>query len=269
MICRFCGIESSEAVSFDEWVKPTFTDHDKLLDGDGVCPDCLFWFDERSEEMAARVGKDKPQRMRNYSHFVVSGEWTPLSKGDKERMQTLLLSSPFPELAAIAESGQKHIVFRARRNSPGATCGWIQFEEQSLFVQPQELRDLMELIEALYVHFSKGEIETGNYKPYRVMSFGVEQWQELEEQVKPLRGGLLFRVVLFLAQRRDDGRIEGAGNGPAMDSLAGDTAGLQEPLSAQHLAAVRGPREKRGVHKQPGQVRQLSLFEPECDGGQG
>jgi len=256
-------------MSFEKWVKPTFTDHDKLLAGDGVCSDCLFWFNERSKELATLVGKDKPQRMRNYSHFVQVDKWMPLSKGNKQRMQEILFTYPFPTLAAIADSGQKHIVFRARRNPPDSTCGWIQFEEQALFVQPQELKDLLELIETLYAHFSKGEIETGDYKSYRVMSFGVERWQGLEEQVNPRRGSLLFKVALFLAQRREDGQVEGASGGSAMDGLARDTAGLQETLPPQHLATVRGPREKRGVHKQPGQVRQLALFELECDDREG
>jgi len=266
MLCRFCGSESDKATSFQKWVKPTFTDRDKLLDGDSVCDDCLFWFDERSEELAELVGKDKPQRMRNYSHFVTGGEWIPLSKGNKQRMQDILLSETFPELAAIAESGQKHIVFRAQRNPPGATCGWVQFEEQALFIEPQELKSLLDLVEALYTHFSKGEIKTGNYKSYRIMQFSVEKWQELESKIKSHRGGLLFKLVLFLAQRSEDGQIKRASDGPTVDNMARNATGLQKALPSQHLATVRGQSKKRGVHEQSGQVRQLALFELERDG---
>lgn len=122
MICRFCG-KPGKGEDFQKWVKPTFTNHDKLLPGEIVCNDCLFWFEESSQELADRTDKDKPQRMRNYSHFIVGGEWHPLSKGDKAGMIELLTSVPFPELAAIAESGQKHIVFRATRNVPGSAAG--------------------------------------------------------------------------------------------------------------------------------------------------
>lgn len=122
MRCRFCG-GNGEGIQFQDWVKPTFTDRDKLLPGEIVCNACLFWFEEASQELANITGKDKPQRMRNYSHFVVNGEWIPLSKGDKARMVELLTSEPFPELAAIADSGQKHIVFRARRNPQGSKAG--------------------------------------------------------------------------------------------------------------------------------------------------
>jgi hypothetical protein len=38
-------------------------------------------------------------------------------------MLELLTTFPFPELAAIAESGQKHIIFRAPRNPAGQASG--------------------------------------------------------------------------------------------------------------------------------------------------
>lgn len=96
-------------------------DHDKLHDGSVVCHSCLFCFDDRSSALTTITGKDKPQRMRNYSHFVVNGRWHPLSKAAKPLMWQLL--TQFPEVAVIAVSGQKHLIFRAR---PGAekTSGW-------------------------------------------------------------------------------------------------------------------------------------------------
>jgi hypothetical protein len=209
--------------------------------------------------------------MRNYSHFVQGDEWTPLSKGDKRRMQDILLSPPFPVLAAIAQSGQKHIVFRAQRNPPESSCGWVQFEEQSLFVHPQELRDLLDIIEALYAHFSKGEIDTGDYKAYRVRQFGVDRWQYLETKIRPRRGGLLFKLGLFLAQRRDDdGKRTGtrASDGDALGSVARSASGVQENICSQNLGNLSERDTQRSAHnEQPGQVLQLALFEVELPCG--
>lgn len=268
MICRICG-QDGEGQLFEQWVKPTFTDWDKLKPGNIICTDCLFWFDERSEELARRVGKEKPQRMRNYSHFVVNGEWIPLSKGDKRRMQKLLLGAPFPELAAIAQSGQKHIIFRAPYNPVGSETGWVQFEEQSMFVIPAALRAMLDMIEALYVTFSKAEIETGQYKQYRIRAFGLEEWAALEREVTEWRGKPLFDLALFLAQKpedNDDADARGSRD-TARGHLEGDTGRLQEPVQAVDLAAVRGSRAQRGLHEQPGPVRQLTLFEPGGAGG--
>lgn len=263
-VCRFCG-QVGEGEAFRKWVRPTFTDHDKLLRGDIACFDCLFWFDEASAELAQRMGKDKPQRMRTYSHFVVDGVWTPLSKADKRRMRDFLLTPPFPELAVIADSGQKHLVFRATRNPAGVAAGWVQFEEAQLWVEPDELAGQMAVVDALYATFSKTEIASGQYLSWRIQEFGIELFLALEEQARAWRGSLLFALALFLAQKeeRHVDNARGAANGGdvAAGSLAGNTAGLQKQIPGKHLAAVRGSGVERGDDGQPGEVHQHALFE--------
>lgn len=265
-ICRFCG-QPGEGQPFAKWVKPTFTDHDKLQPGNIVCHDCLFWFEESSQELARIAGKDKPQRMRNYSHFIIKGQWVPLSKGDKPRMIDLLLGHSFPELAAIAESGQKHIVFRARRNPQGSQAGWVQFEEQSLWVEPDDLRFWLGLVGPMLGVFSKKEIKSGNYLPHRVLEFGFDQWQANEAKIKSQRGSLFFDLIIFLAQKKEtetDERNTGSSGNATGHHLAGDRQRLQESLPANDLATIRGHGQGKRLHQQPGKVRQLALFE---DGG--
>lgn len=260
MICRICGSRAADGTLFLDWVKPTFMDWDKLRPGKIICADCLFWFDERSEELAALVGKEKPQRMRNYSHFIVDGKWRPLSKGNKLQMRDILMGKPFPELAAIAMSGQKHLVFRATRNPLGAEAGWVQVEEQSLYLVPAELIAVLEPIERLHSGgFSKSEIETGDYAGYRVIKFGLEQWEALEQRIAPQRGSLLFALALFLAQKKGDssGRHQAASDQSAGDPVAGGTGGLQEPLPDEHLDTVREPDQEQRLHERP---RQMHLF---------
>lgn len=259
-VCRFCG-QQNEGNDFHKWVKSTFTDHDKLLPGSIICNDCLFWFEEKSTELAAKMDKNKPQRMRNYSHFIINETWTPLSKGDKSTMTKLLLSTPFPELAAIAESGQKHIVFRATRNPQGGKAGWVQFEEQSLWLEPDDLRQTLDAVEPALSTFSKGEIESGNYLPHRIMAYGLDAWQELEAIVKLLRGGLFFNLAIFLAQKREDNDNEGDSSRLAGNRVAGNRQRIQKSLSADDLGAIREHREGGSVHQQSRQVHQLGLFE--------
>ncbi len=260
-ICVFCGQEGS-GPAFSEWVKVTFTDYDRLQDGSIVCEGCLFFLDEHSTQLQEIMGKDKPQKMRNYSHFIVAGKWIPLSKADKKRMQDLLLSPPFPELAAIAVSGQKHIVIRARRNPPNSRTGFVQFEEHSIYINPPELKQLLHLIEYLYRGFSKAEIETGNYNPNRIISFGFAAWSEAETQLNAWRGRPIFPLALFLAQRSENGQnrdSQSTGSSPRSD-LEGDLPDLQEPLSNLNLDAVRGSDQERSIYQQPGEVHQLPLL---------
>jgi hypothetical protein len=193
--CWLCGGPAFMPIPLKDFIKPTFTDHDKIAcpDSNLVCAACVFCHNERSELLATMVGKDKPQRMRNYSHFVVDGKWIPLGKGNKAKMAELLLRKP--ELAIIAISGQKHIIFRAQP-------GWWQVEEQSALPFPSKLRELLGIIESLYVGFSKSEIESGNYAQYRIRKFGLPEWWALESQIKSERGGLPFTLALFLAQKK-------------------------------------------------------------------
>ena len=251
--CRLCG-SHEPGVPFAEWVKDTFTDFDRLLPGDTVCNDCLFWLDEKSTELMRRAGKDKLQKMRNYSHFVKGGQWTPYSKGDKAGMRRMLLEPPFPELAAIADSGQKHIVFKARRNEIGQSAGWIGFEEMPIWVEPDQLDERLTLLDEMLGIFSKGEIAGASYYPHRIMQYGLERWQVAEARVSHWRGSGLFALALFLAQGVKDERTSEESGADDRDSMDGNPGGLQEPLSHDHLGAVRAGDQKRRVHKQSPEV---------------
>lgn len=261
-ICRICGDEAN-GIRFSDWVKDTFTNHDLLRPGEIICDRCLFWFDQRSVELQERMGKDKPQKMQNYSHFVMDGKWEPVGKGDKRRMAALLLDSTFPEMAAIAVSGQKHLAFRARRNPPGQAGGWVQFEEQEVWIEQKKLREVLHWVETLYQEFTKGEIESGQYAPRRIMAFGVDRWKILEEQIKPIRSTELFQLALYLAQRSEDGNGKefASDDGDAVeDHLERDSIGLQEPVSDDDLESIRERDSERSVHGKPGEVRQYTLF---------
>lgn len=253
--CRVCGLDGA-GVPFDKWVRDTFTDHDKLLAGTILCDACQFCFEESSELLRQRVGKDKPQRMRNYSHFVLNGEWIPLSKGDKARMVSILRQSP--DVAIIAVSGQKHIIFRAQP-------GWWQIEEKGALPFGAQLWDLLDTVEALYTVFSKDEIETGRYDQRRIMLFGIVPFLQLESIVKPARGSLPLELALFLAQKKEEdngGLSEGVppSTETADSTLAQPGTGVQAEVRAEHLGTVSAPDPKRSVHREPEPVLQLSLF---------
>jgi CRISPR type IV-associated protein Csf1 len=112
-------------------------DHDKCAApaATHMCRACAWSFSERIE----MAGHDKPQRLRNYSHFVIGGKWHCLGKGQKREMQQILTHPPDSEwLGVIATSSQKHIIFRAPI-AVGATACTIQLEEHALTYQPPAL----------------------------------------------------------------------------------------------------------------------------------
>ena len=201
--CRACG-QISAGEEFTSWVRPTFTDHDKLFPGEIICAQCLFCFDDHNRELARRVGKQAPQRFRNYSHFVVSGEWIALSKANRRLMYELLLKEP--EVAVIAFTGQRHLAFRC-------PVGWWQIEETTSRPFPLRLTECMQLCGPLYAGgFTKTEIETGRYSHNKIHAFGLEAWRAIESQLCIWRGSLCFRLAVFLLQneeRKEDDAASG------------------------------------------------------------
>ena len=120
--CWLCGAETERGVAVKDRIKKTFTDigYAQNPDGEYICDACAWSMNERGVKLAALVGKSKPSRMRNFSHFVKGGVWRPCSKAAKSQMADLLTHEALPELAVIALSGQKHLVFKSRANPPGA-----------------------------------------------------------------------------------------------------------------------------------------------------
>jgi len=219
-VCVACGL-TGRGESFRDWVRGTFVDFDKLRPGEIVCDACEFCFTDRNPDLTRITGKDKPQRMRNYSHFVTGGCWSPVSQGDKPRMIALLTESP--EVAVIADSGQKHIIFRARP-------GWWQFEELAIRPNEDALLELIGDMRLLLVAFSKAEIKTARYAAHRITQFGFAYWRTIESRLKQRRGGAIFELALFLAQKEaNDGTSDDSGQS-VEPPLEGDRFGVQAPL---------------------------------------
>ena len=227
--CRLCGATDLGA-PFAAWVKDTFTDWDKLKAGTIICHACQFCTAEAAPGLMARVGKDKPQKMRNYSHFVLDGVWYPLSKGNKAEMRRLLFAAP--PVAVIAATGQKHLL-------PFARAGWWTFEMATVRPFPKKLAAILAVIEPLYqAGISKTEIETGRYDSGRIMAVGASAWKIAEDQIKRWRGSIALSLALFLAQKDDNHGTSGDSGSPALATVAGDRPGVQEQIPLFDLDAV-------------------------------
>lgn len=187
-VCRITG-KQSLGLPFDDWVRGTFTDHAFLKPGNIISNEALLCFDEASAEIQRKTGKDKPQRFRNYSHIVADGEWHCLTKADKKKIIDLL---PCAEVVCLADSGQKHIIFKARD-------GLWQLDD--LFVMPDidTFRMLhSKMMEMLTMGFIQEEIRTGNYIQGRIAKAGLSNWRPVEAALKDYRGSRIFTFTAWL-----------------------------------------------------------------------
>lgn len=187
--CRITGAKS-HGILFSKWVKDTFNDWNSILPGSIISNEALFCFDEASEILKKKTGKDKLQRFRSYSHIIHNNEWFCLTKADKPQIFNLISNGA--SLVCLAESGQKHILFKHRP-------GFWQIEND--FVYP----DIDKFI-VLHSHmcnlfaagFSQQEIISGQYKNFRIIKAGHELWSHYENLINPFRGSALFDFCSFM-----------------------------------------------------------------------
>jgi hypothetical protein len=188
-ICRITGIHG-KGLDFNKWIKPTFTDHASLLPGNIISNEALFCFDEASNEIMNKVGKDKPQRFRTYSHIIHDNKWHCLTKANKKEIFEMICSGA--KLVCLTDTGQKHILFKHK-------IGMWQLDE--LFIYPdieylQFLHSTMQNL--LHAGFTQTSIINGDYNLNFIAKNGFEVWKENEDKLKEHRGKPMFDFAAWM-----------------------------------------------------------------------
>lgn len=104
-------------------------------------------------------------------------------------MRELLRREPL--VAAIALSGQKHILFRCRP-------GWWQVEEDALRPNVEAVEAGLDIaVRLLDLGFSKAEVASGRYSHGRIWRTGeIELWRRLEQLAQSRRGSAYFALAV-------------------------------------------------------------------------
>lgn len=138
--CFYCGAPADcklvlSSSFIDWWIA-------KQPESKHICRGCEISIDEKIDI----PGKDKKQKTRNYSWLITSERKQHYTKGDKLAIAEVLLNPPpAPWAFAIAESGQKHLLYRTPVNSHDAEPYAVQLELTTVSYTPAELRERMEL----------------------------------------------------------------------------------------------------------------------------
>lgn len=197
-LCWLCGSPTGgQGILVKAAIKPTFTDGAlaRAPQSDAICKACAFCLSYRE--------------LRNYS-IVATPE--ALRHPTRAELREILLSPPEPPFVICAAvSGQKWLHIKAqvaysRDNYP------VQLEDTIVIVQLDMLAKILEPMEELYTAgFRKsaykdmpGEIEDGAYESWKIQKFGIERWDELEAKIAPWRGTRIFRLALFVAQKKEE-----------------------------------------------------------------
>lgn len=204
--CWVCGGAWTRGVALDAWLTDTFTAHTRARCPGAtiVCEPCA-WVCARLSPVPGRPpkeGKAFGGNFRNYSHVFDADDYQNFSKGEKPKLLAWLRGPRRGEwFAAIADSGQKHVVPWAPINPAGVRRGVVLFEEQIVQLPDAAGWSLVDEMAALLtLGATKEEIERGDY--------GARAWQLAETQLRVFedehgreRGSSWFALAVWLAQR--------------------------------------------------------------------
>jgi hypothetical protein len=125
------------------------------------------------------------------------------AKNDLSELLAVLIDPPndgSPWFAAVADSGQKHVLPFTRLNH-GAR--WqIRLEDEHIHGTPRAFGTLLHACAVLYAAgFSRDDIANGKPKPYKLLIAGPQFWKTHDTYLNPYRGGGLLRLAIFLLRK--------------------------------------------------------------------
>lgn len=191
--CWVCAGEWPRSVAREKWMGSNFIGQNRARNpaSERVCEPCVW----------AMSGRP-PDTLRMYSQLVDDRGWLKLNKGHKPAMRAWLREPKRGEwFAAIADSGQKHVVPWAPINPPGST-GSVMFEE-TLVRLPRDAsgwRAVDDVAALLTAGASKESIESGDYTGFAWQRCATEI-RTFEAAYAAARGSAWFALAVWLAQR--------------------------------------------------------------------
>ena len=270
--CWLCGGDSTRGAPVDDWGGSSFTGQNKVMHPAGrfVCEPCVA-ICARSTPVPGRLAKEGKKfggNFRNYSHLFDGGTYQNASKGEKPLIRAFLAASHTgPWFAAIADSGQKHVIPWAPVNP--SSRGVVLFEEMLVRVpRGHEFGLIDHMADILTAGATKDSITTGQYTP--------GEWQRcevalrtFEDRWRYLRESPWWRLALWLAQRDEEAVIERmaqektAKEGKVKDGKARRSKRGQAPHADGGGAAGDPPRVPDDARCEPDQELGPTVVPPE------
>jgi hypothetical protein len=201
-----------------------------------ACPKC------EGSGMASAGGN-----YRNYTHMHELGadpQYANASKGEKPAIRDFLAREHRgPWFAAIADSGQKHVLPYAPMNGPGQS-GLVLFDE-ALIKIPRDQSLIGVLCQLLTDGATKEELQRGDYRPATWQRLGAERIRDFERTHGRSRGHW-FDLAIWLAQR-DESAVQ--------ERMASEKATTEAEKQQEKERARQARGSKAPARKSAGGVR--------------
>lgn len=260
--CWLCGGTVERGTSVDSWLSDVFTDHSRVAcpSSDLVCEACMFVCSRTSPVpgRAPKEGKAFGGNYRNYSHLADERGYFNASKGEKPLIREFLAREhSAPWFAAIADSGQKHVLPFAPMNGPGRT-GRVAFDERIVAV-PSDQSLVIDMMVLLTAGATKDELERGEYGP-RAWQLCGDALVAFEAQRARERRSGWFTLAIWLAQRDEEevqrrlaAEKEAKGAGRKSKRTATNSDGRGDPVDPSGIPRKRARKSAQALGPASGQ----------------
>lgn len=205
--CWVCGGEATLGVPRESWLGASFVGQNRVKDprSEWVCIACTYVCARLSPVPGRppKEGKELGGNFRNYSHFFDDGAYFNATKGEKPSILSFVCSTHHgPWFAAIAESGQKHVLPWAPVNPEGCRNGRVLFEEMEVTLPLYGTNEWYlpsDMINLLTEGATKESLGRGQYTSQEWQR--CQSIQEFERKWSYMRDSPFWALSLFLAQR--------------------------------------------------------------------
>ncbi len=204
--CWLCGCETTRGMPVSRWQGSNFTDQNKARrqDSELVCEACCWacaW-NVPPGFPPPEPGK-KGLNLRLFSHLYDDRGYLALNKAKKpEILRWLREPKQGRWFAAIADTGQKHLLPWTPLNPAGSAAGVVRFEERTVRLGDFAIVDSMTRM--LSGGVTKAEIATGDYSVRTWREFEPATVRAFESMHARIRGTAWFELALWLSQRDEE-----------------------------------------------------------------
>ena len=236
--CIVCAGSYYRSAVYDKWQGSSFTDQNKLR-GHGlssrVCEPCVWahsWV-APPDKPPNPVGT-KGLNLRLFSHFMDGRGYVSLNKAQKPAIREWL-RAPKHGLwwAAIADTGQKHVIPWARLNAERSP-GIVRFEERDVAIG--DWSEMEVVTAALTAGITKEELTSGLYGT-RAWTIAETHVRAVEELGRRHRGGGWWSLLIWLSQRDEEA---------VASRLAAEQAAKKTKKESNGQSTAKGGRARRG-----------------------
>lgn len=192
--CLVCGEHAQKGAKKNKVLSGNFTDFGNLenLESDMVCCDC------------ARVIKTRELRISNF--IADKDKIYLLKKNDLEEYLFNLEKYVNDEfVVGLTRSFKKHNSYRCAVNM-NTKKFYIREEDKEYIFDTSICKPLYNILNEMYLFFTKEELLFGDYSMISVMEFGEERFNHCERLIRAHRGTMYFDLLVYMmnSERRNE-----------------------------------------------------------------